>query len=133
MADQQTKQSARRRKQPETVRELAQKEHTKRAKPKKQRTNVLARPFGWLGNKGSHEFHPIKLPDNKLGRFLTKRRSLLPNYIRQSWQELKKVTWPDRRETVHLTFAVFLFAIFFTALVQLINMGFEKLFREIIL
>ena len=51
-----------------------------------------------------------------MGKFL--------NYIRESWAELKKVTWPSMPETVTMSvvvlFIVALFAIFFFAVDSII-------------
>lgn len=63
----------------------------------------------------------------KVGRFLT------PNYFRNSWQELRQVTWPDRMQTVRLTFAVIAFATVFGIAIAIVDYGLDKLFRELLL
>ena len=65
------------------------------------------------------------MPDNKVGRFLNKRRSFIPRYFKESWQELRKVTWPNRKETTKLTLAVFTFAIVFGLLVAIVEFGLD--------
>ena len=35
-------------------------------------------------------------------------------YLREVWSELKKVTWPTRKELITYTIAVFVFVIIFT-------------------
>jgi len=79
------------------------------------------------------EYHPIKLPQNKLGRFLTKRRSLMPKFLRGAFYEIRRTTWPNARETVRLTFAVFIFAIIFSVIVASLDFVLDKIFRSIIL
>ena len=41
--------------------------------------------------------------------------------------ELKKVTWPTRKETVYLTFIVLLVAVICGAVLGLVDMGLSKL------
>jgi preprotein translocase subunit SecE len=55
------------------------------------------------------------------------------SYIRGSWQELKSVTWPTRREGFRLTSAVIIFSIIFGALIAVVDYGLDKLFRQILL
>ena len=58
---------------------------------------------------------PINLPDNKVGSALGKQRRLpFAKYVSESWTELRKVTWPSRRETIRLTLAVIIFTAIFT-------------------
>jgi len=63
----------------------------------------------------------------KIGRFLT------PKYFSNSWKELRQVSWPDRRQTAKLTFAVIIFAIVFGIIIAIVDYGLDKLFREILL
>ena len=121
-------------KKPASFREAAEKTRAKQAKPRrlKKTAHGAARPIRAGVHFGKKEFY-IPLPDNNLGRFLNKRRTLVPNYFRESWQELRQVTWPDRKTTIKLTFAVFVFATIFGILIGLVDYGLEKLFRELIL
>lgn len=66
-------------------------------------------------------------------RFLRFLRFLVPPYFRNSWRELKQVTWPSRKETWQLTFAVFAFAIVFGVLVGVVDYGLDKIFKRILL
>jgi preprotein translocase SecE subunit len=80
----------------------------------------------------------IPLPDNKFGRGVRKfgrtiGRILLPKYFRESWREVRQVTWPTRKETINLTVAVFVFSVIFTTIVAILDFGLDKLFREIII
>lgn len=54
-------------------------------------------------------------------------------YIRNSWQELRHVTWPTWRESRRLTVAVIVFSVIFGALVALADYGLDKLFKEFLL
>lgn len=60
-------------------------------------------------------------------------RLIVPSYFRNSWKELRNVSWPDRRTTIKLTFAVIVFAVVFAVLVAVIDYGLDKLFRALIL
>jgi preprotein translocase SecE subunit len=79
---------------------------------------MVAKPFKWVGHL---------LPFRILGRIL------YPSYFRNSFRELKQVTWPGRRESLRLTSAVLAFAIVFGAIVALVDFGLDKLFKELIL
>lgn len=54
-------------------------------------------------------------------------------YFVGSWKELRQVTWPTTKETLRLTAAVVIFAIFFTAIISVVDYGLDKLFRQLIL
>ncbi len=58
---------------------------------------------------------------------------LVPIYFRNSWRELRLVTWPSRKQSRQLTFAVLVFAIVFGAAIALVDYGLDKLFRNILL
>jgi preprotein translocase SecE subunit len=79
---------------------------------------VLAKPF---------KIRPVK--------FVLKWISLilLPRYFRNSFRELRQVTWPDRRQTWKLTFSVLIFAVVFGFLVTLTDYGLDKVIRRIVL
>ena len=120
-------------KKTETVREKA----VKKEQPKKPRrihkvATSAKRPLGTVRRIGAKEYHPIKLPDNKIGTFLTKPRKLTPRFFREAWAELRQVTWPNRKETAKLTLAVVAFAIVFSLLIGVVDYGLDKLFRELL-
>jgi preprotein translocase SecE subunit len=110
-------QKKRRIKQAQTVREQTKaKTEPKSAKKRRIRSATKAavkplRVFGFL-------------------RFL---RFLVPKYFKNSWNELKQVTWPSRKETWKLTLAVFIFAIMFGLLVGVVDYGLDKIFKRILL
>lgn len=83
------------------------------------------RPLGFI-------LRPFKLkPVRFVGRMLSK--VLLLGYFKASWQELRQVSWPDRKETTKLTFAVFIFAVGFGLLIAATDYGITKIFEEVIL
>jgi preprotein translocase subunit SecE len=55
------------------------------------------------------------------------------SYLRSSWQELRQVTWPTRREGFRLTSAVIIFSVIFGALIAIVDYGLDKLFRQVLL
>jgi preprotein translocase SecE subunit len=81
-------------------------------------SQTVGRALRWTGHL---------LPVRILGRIL------FPRYFRNSFRELKLVTWPGRRESLRLTGAVLIFAIVFGAIVAIVDFGLDKLFKEFIL
>ncbi|MCA9344779.1 preprotein translocase subunit SecE [Candidatus Saccharibacteria bacterium] len=117
----------------ETVRE-----RNAKATAKAGKTGFFANLRSKIGNFFRKVFHIgrkevyLPLPDNKAGRFLNKRRSFVPRYFIDSWKELKLVTWPNRKTTWQLTFAVFMFAFIFGALITVVDYGLDKVFRAVL-
>lgn len=106
-------------------------------KPEKRRrikkvTGRASTPLKKAYHFGKKEVY-LPMPDNKVGRFLNKRRSFIPRYFKDSWKELRLVTWPNRKETTKLTIAVFTFAIVFGLMVAIVDFGLDRLFRKIFL
>ena len=64
---------------------------------------------------------------------LTKERSMFPRYIRESFQELKLVTWPSFKVALRLTTAVVIFATFFTVIVAVLDSALTEVFNQFIL
>ncbi len=107
------------------------------AAPKKSRRfgtarNKASKPLRKAADVGRKEYY-LPLPDNRMGRFLNKRRAFVPKYFREAWQELKKVTWPGGKETAKLTFAVFMFAAFFMIFITAVDFVLDKVFKQLIL
>ena len=119
-------------KKAETMRESAAKSRKDAAKPKRVRKAAVAatKPVGAFSESVNEEYH---LFDVKGDGFFTKSRKITPGYIRLSIQELKNVTWPGRKETWRLVFAVFVFAVVLGTVVAALDYGLEKVLREIIL
>lgn len=122
-------------KKSESVRERAAKKAEDSGKTTKARRVVrsASKPLSGASKAGRKEFHPIKLPDNKLGALLGKRVRFVPKYFRNAWQEIKLVEWPTARETSKLTFAVIVFALAFGLIVYVVDKGLDKVFRELLL
>jgi preprotein translocase subunit SecE len=133
MAEKSTSKPKKRRvKNPETFREraLKAKEQDKRSRPS---------VFGAIGRV----FSPIaaslkKVFDNPAGKAILKPVKLIlklifPKYFRNSYQELKLVTWPSFKQSRQLTFAVLVFAVIFGASIAVLDYGLEHLFRNILL
>lgn len=79
------------------------------------------------------------MPDNRVGKILS-HRVKAPKFVRKSFayfgesrRELKKVTWPSRRESWKLTFVVIVFAGFFGAITTLLDYVFENAVQRILL
>jgi len=93
-----------------TVRQAA----SEQEKPKKRRLRV-----------------PVRTKKaGKVSRMRRLGRIVVPKYFRESWRELKEVSWPDRRQTVKLTFAVVVFATVFCVAIAIVDYGLDKLFRQ---
>jgi preprotein translocase SecE subunit len=89
----------------------------------------LKKPFGI-----SHSFLVRFKTMRAIGKVLKViGRILLPMYFRNSWKEIRLVTWPNRRDSRRLTLAVLGFAIVFGALVASLDYGLSHLFQSIIL
>jgi preprotein translocase SecE subunit len=57
---------------------------------------------------------------------------LFVSYFINSWKEVRQVTWPDRRQTLRLTVAVFIFSITFGVAVSLVDYGLDKVIKRIV-
>lgn len=107
--------------------------------PKLHKPTFLSKFFRSIGDIIKKIFRPFRFilrpfksrPARFIGRILSK--ILLLNYFKTSWHELRKVTWPGRKETWQLTFAVFIFAICFGVLISVVDYGLSKLFQEALL
>jgi len=55
------------------------------------------------------------------------------NYFREARQELKKVTWPSRKEAIKLTFAVIVFTTIFSLVTVIFDLGLEKVAERLFL
>ncbi|MEK7600040.1 MAG: preprotein translocase subunit SecE [Patescibacteria group bacterium] len=126
-------------KNPETFRERAIKAAETSDKPKR-----AAR----LRKAGSKATQPVVKPARKVAsskvfklkpfRIIRKVLSFIgivifPSYFRNSWKELKLVTWPNWQESRKLTFAVIVFAIIFGAAIAAVDWGLDKIFKGILL
>lgn len=116
-----------------TVREQTTQKPGK-TKPRRLRQAVTSagKPVSAVRRAGAKEYY-LPLPDTRVGRFLNKRRRVIPRYFRESFKELREVTWPNRKETFQLTVAVFVFAIIFGVIITITDYGLDKLFKKVLL
>ncbi len=63
----------------------------------------------------------------KVMRFIGRVLGL--RYLRDSWKELRQVTWPTFRESRRLTLAVIMFSIVFGLLIAVVDYGLDKAFK----
>jgi preprotein translocase subunit SecE len=120
-------------KKQQTVRERSQAERKVRKRRIRTGASKVVNPIKTVARIGKKEYHPVPVPDNKLGRILRKRVRLWPRFFGLAWREIRQVTWPSRRETARLTFAVFVFSLIFGIAIALLDYGLDKLFREVII
>lgn len=119
-------------KRQQTVRERTQRGERGAKRRIRNTAGKLSSPITRLRQVGKSEYH-MPLPDNKAGKILQKRVRLTPKFLREAWKEIRLVTWPSAKETTRLTFAVFIFAVVFAAIVGTLDFGLDKLFREVII
>lgn len=119
----------------ETVRERADKQQAKKEKQPRTRKVAAAanRPVKGVRAVLKREYHPIKLPANKAGRILSKRGRIIPKYFVEAGQEVKLVSWPTKRQAASMSFSVIAFSVVIAIVVRLLDFGFEKIFRGVIL
>lgn len=120
----------------ETVRERAAKESAKaEAKASKQpkrrvrsTAGKLAKPLRGPAKVLSWPFRlrPVRFVGRLLGRIFW------PRYFRNSYKEVKQVTWPGRVETWKLTMAVIIFAIVFGLAAAGTDFVLDKIIRRIV-
>lgn len=93
----------------------------------------------WRGLVWLIHHPPFKQIGHGLRWFFTRRpvkfigRILGLRLIRNSWRELRTVTWPAPKESFRLTGAVIVFAIIFGAFIALVDYGLDKVFKQILL
>ena len=137
MAEEESK-SKRRVRDPETFRERAVKAAESDQQPAKRRrvSNFLARLLGFIfkpiGRALKFIFYRqpfllLRRPFHLIGMIL------LPVYLRNSWRELKQVTWPSWQQSRQLTLAVIIFAAIFGAVIAGLDYGLDKFFKQLLL
>ena len=52
-------------------------------------------------------------------------------FVAEAWQELKKVTWPGRKETLGTTLVVIFLVIVIAAFLGLVDMGLSALVKKV--
>jgi len=137
VADEPAKKTKRRVKNPETFRERAVKAVAETNKPSrpgvfKRLSSLLFAPFKQAGRALRAAFNREPLQRLR-GPLRLVGKVIFPAYFRNSWQELKLVTWPNWRESRRLTRAVLIFAIIFGTVIALVDFGLDKLFKSVLL
>ncbi|GAC1390835.1 MAG: hypothetical protein NVSMB46_01400 [Candidatus Saccharimonadales bacterium] len=122
----------RRLRKPESVRQRAEKSLENNPRRLQKTAHIVKSPFKKATSLGKKEYY-LSVPDNKYGKFINKRRSIIPRFLINAWKELKDVSWPNRKESRQLTIAVFMFSIVFGALIAITDFGLDKLFRKVFL
>ncbi|MDQ3123527.1 MAG: preprotein translocase subunit SecE [bacterium] len=120
----------------ETVRDRASKSKAKaQAKANKQpkhrvrrAASAVARPLRSPARVVSKPFRvrPVRFAGRILGHIFW------PKYFRNSYKEVRQVTWPTRRETWKLTFAVIIFAVAFGLAAAGTDWVLDKIIRRIV-
>lgn len=103
------------------------------AKKSGGKQSLIKRFFRAVG----HFFVKITAPirNNKVWKFLRRTilRSPFKGYFVNSWKELRQVSWPNRATAWKLTFTVIVFSVIFAALTSSLDLGFERLAKELFL
>jgi preprotein translocase subunit SecE len=121
-------------KNPETFRERANKAAAADSQPKSAARIKQAgsRATGPVSRRISQAYNAKPLaPLRKVLRIIGK--VIFPKYFRQSWQELKLVTWPGWKDGRRLTFAVLVFAIVFGLAIAGVDWVLNKVFERLLL
>jgi len=130
VAEEEQTKSKRRIRKVETVREQSEKsQQPQKTSPARAVWRGFTAPLRFVGRG-------LRKAGQKLGKYKFFRvlgRILWPYYFRNSWAELRQVTWPNGRLTRQLTIAVLLFALVFGIIVALLDIGLDKLFKEVLL
>ena len=111
----------------QTMREKTTQTATQANKPSRtgKVLRVIAKPFRPIG-RALARVERIK-PIHFIGLII------VPRYFRNSWKELRQVSWPNGKESRRLTFAVMIFATVFGVLIALTDYGLDKVFKKVIL
>jgi preprotein translocase SecE subunit len=116
---------------PETFRERALKAAKEGDRPRKR-----SRVRGAFAKVLRPIFRPLGRLLSRIGKTPPMRllgRILFPRYIRGSVNELRQVEWPSKRESRDLTFAVLVFAVTFGLFVFVVDLGLDKLFKQVLI
>ncbi len=121
-------------KKSETIRDKTNKRVEDQKKPRqiKKVTHKVGQAKKKTSAKAKKEYY-LPLPNTRLGNWLNKRRTFIPQILRNAWNELRQVTWPNRSETIKLTVSVLLFALFFGSLIAGVDYVLDNVFRRVIL
>lgn len=119
-------------KKTQTVRERANKGPTEKPRRIRKTAGKIKSPLSRFHKAGKKEVN-LPLPDNKVGQILNKRVNLIPVFVKEAFSEISQVVWPNKKDTLRLTLAVFIFATIFAIFVGILDFALDKLFREFII
>ncbi|MBD5559734.1 MAG: preprotein translocase subunit SecE [Clostridia bacterium] len=66
----------------------------------------------------------------KVAKKKNRKKFSLIGFFKGVWSEVKKVTWPSRKDLFKTTFAVIIFIVVFTVIVGLIDYGMGTIFSN---
>lgn len=75
----------------------------------------------------------IPLPKNRFGKWLGKDVRWFPKYFSESYEELKRVVWPDRKTTWRYFFAVLVFSVVTAGIIVIADNIFETFIERVFL
>jgi preprotein translocase subunit SecE len=107
----------------ESLRELVEKNLAKEKTDNKQ-----SKPKQLNEARDSHKLDSGKSKASKFFRFFP-----MFKFFRSSFGEIRLVTWPNRRDTLRLTYAVIIFSVIFGIMISLLDWGFEIIFKKVFL
>lgn len=55
----------------------------------------------------------------------------IAKFFREAKSELKKVSWPDKKQLVHNTIVILVFILIATAILSILDIGFAKAFQAV--
>ena len=119
-------------KNPETFRERALKAQEPKVSNKSKAGKALGNVFAPLTANIKKiaqikSLKPVFKVLNMIGKVI------FPSYFRNSFKELKQVTWPSVRNGLKLTWAVIIFALVFGLSIAALDWGLTKVFKNILL
>lgn len=68
----------------------------------------------------------------KVGRFFKNLPGNIARPFKNMWRELRKVTWPTRKDLTNYTLIVVLFMVFMGVVIGLLDMGSSALIRLLV-
>jgi preprotein translocase SecE subunit len=94
---------------------------------------IAATPFIAIGRFLKNITYPIRANKSFRRARRTFLKSPFKGYFKDSYNELKMVTWPDRATALKLTGTVIVFSLTFAVFTTLLDIGFEKIAKKIFL
>lgn len=102
-------------------------------KARQSKSDQAELSFKTLFNKNKKEQAKVELKPSKKPVWVLVPFVAIGNYFKQSWIELKKVKWPNRRATWTMTLAVILFSLFIGGFTLLFDGASQWLIEEVII